>query len=148
MVVPAYKVCTCKGVWGHTLLEFRECMHLLAIHISAESALGWVLQLAGLGVAIGLYNMLGIRMYVGQTKQFLEVGTKKIKTQHNLVTSKSDVHGSQATKVLHQTKILNRDMGIQIEWKCSQCTMSRETSLDVWDINSDRMDQCMYDTSY
>ena len=63
----------------------------------------------------GSSHMLGIWMHVGQTKQFLEVGTKKIKTQHNLVTSKSDVHGSQATKVLHQTKILNRDMGIQIE---------------------------------
>jgi len=42
-----------------------------------------------------------------------------------------------------QTKIPNQDMDIQIEWKCSQFPMSRETSLDVWDVNSDRTDQCM-----
>jgi len=45
----------------------------------------------GLGVAICSYNMLGIWMYVGQIKQFLKVGTKEIKTQHNLVTSRSQI---------------------------------------------------------
>jgi len=30
-------------------------------------------------------------MFVGQTKQFLEIGTKKIKSQHNLVTSRSQM---------------------------------------------------------
>jgi len=43
------------------------------------------------GRAICSYNMLGIRMYVGLTKQFLEVVTKKIKTQHILVTSRSQM---------------------------------------------------------
>jgi len=42
-------------------------------------------------IAICSYNTLGIWMYVGQTKQFLEVGTKKIKTQHNLVSSRSQI---------------------------------------------------------
>jgi len=44
--------------------------------------------MAGLGVAICSYNILGIWMYVGQAKQLLEVGTKKIKTHHNVVTSR------------------------------------------------------------
>jgi len=51
--------------------------------------------MVGLGVAICSYNILVIRMYIGQTK---EVGTKKIKTQHKCGhVKKSDVHGSQAT---------------------------------------------------
>jgi len=33
----------------------------------------YLLYMAGLGVAICSYNMLGIQMYVGLTKQFLEV---------------------------------------------------------------------------
>jgi len=45
----------------------------------------------GLGVAICSYNMLGIRMYVGQTKQFLEAWTKKIKTKRYLATSRSQM---------------------------------------------------------
>ena len=52
--------------------------------------------MAGLGVVICSYNMLGIQMHVGQTKQILKVRSKKIRTQHNY--KKSDVHGSQATK--------------------------------------------------
>ena len=44
--------------------------------------------MTGLGVAICSYIMLGIWMYVGQAKQLLEVGTKKIKTQHKVVTSR------------------------------------------------------------
>jgi len=57
--------------------------------------------MAHLGVAIIIscsYNMLGMRMY--QIKQFLEVHPKKLKTQHHLATSRSqmsDVHGRQAT---------------------------------------------------
>ena len=43
------------------------------------------------GNAICSYNMQGIQMYVGQTKQFLEVQSKKIKTQHNLATSRSQM---------------------------------------------------------
>ena len=39
--------------------------------------------MAGLGVVICSYNMLGIQMHVGQTKQFLKVRSKKIRTQHN-----------------------------------------------------------------
>jgi len=39
--------------------------------------------MAGLGIA------MGIRMYLGQTKQFLEVQSKK--TQHNLATSRSQM---------------------------------------------------------
>jgi len=42
-------------------------------------------------VAICSYNLLGIQMYVGQTQQFIKVQSKKIKTQHNLVTSRSQM---------------------------------------------------------
>jgi len=34
-------------------------------------------HMAGLGAAICSYNMLGIWIHVGKSKQFLEVGTKK-----------------------------------------------------------------------
>ena len=39
---------------------------------------------------------------------------------------------------VHQIRILNRDMGIQIECKYAHnvSLMFRETSLDVWDMNS------------
>ena len=44
-----------------------------------------------IAIHVRSYNMLEIWMYVGQTKHFLEVGTKKIKMQHNLVTSRSQM---------------------------------------------------------
>ena len=45
--------------------------------------------MAGLGVAICSYHVLGIWINVGQTKQFLKFQSKKIKMQHNLATSRS-----------------------------------------------------------
>ena len=45
--------------------------------------------MAGLGVAIHSYNMLGHD--VGQTKQFLEVQSKKVKKQHNMATSRNQM---------------------------------------------------------
>ena len=83
------------------------------------------IYMAGLGVAICSYNTLGIQMYVGQTKEFFEVWSKKMKAQHNLATSRSQMCTGARPPFpripLHQTEILNRDMGIQIEWKRSQC---------------------------
>ena len=77
----------------------------------------------GLGVAICSYS---IRMYyVGRTKQFLKIGTKKIKTQLILVTSASQkctgAKPPYLMKVLYQTKILNREMGIQIDVHNTLC---------------------------
>ena len=48
--------------------------------------------MAGLGIARYSYNMLGIWMYVGETKQILKVQSKKLKTQHNLATSGSQLY--------------------------------------------------------
>jgi len=68
------------------------------------------------GNAICSYNMQGIQMYVGQTEQFLEVQST---TQHNLATSRSQMcMGAKPPYPRlpsHQTEILNRDMGKQIE---------------------------------
>ena len=45
--------------------------------------------MAGLRVAICSYNMLGMQMY--QINQFLEIHSKKLKTQHHLATSRSQM---------------------------------------------------------
>ena len=58
-----------------------------------------------------------------------EVWSKKIKTQHNLATLRSQM--CMGAKPPHpripllQTEILNKDTGIQIEWKCWQCWCPR-----------------------
>ena len=70
--------------------------------------------MAGLGVATGSYNMLGIQMYVGLTKQFLEVWSK---TQHNLPTSKTQMcmgakppHPMESTTVTGSSTVLHMYM--------------------------------------
>jgi len=70
-------------------------------------------------------------MNVGQTKQFVKVGTKKRKTQNNLATSRSQmcmgVTPPYPRITLHQMPTT---------------LMSRESSLDVWNKNSDWTDWC------
>ena len=91
----------------------------------------WYLPyMAGVGVAMCSYNMLGIRMYVGQTKLFLEVW---IKTQHNLATSRSQMCMGVKVTILKNTFTSNWSTeqvhGHKIEWKCSQCRCPRRL---VW----------------
>ena len=66
--------------------------------------------MVGLGVAICSYNMLGIWMYVGQTKQFLRLEQRNKDAAYLGHLKKSDVQLSHYTqwKALYQTKSLNR----------------------------------------
>jgi len=89
-----------------------------------------------------------------QIKQFLEVHPKKLKTQHHLATSRSqmsDVHGRQATipngkhyshgeqnnipgERIPLYQATNEQRHGHTNWMTM--LMSKETSLDVWDMNS------------
>ena len=53
------------------------------------------------------------------------------------------MHGSQASIPLHQTEIYTEQGHGHTNWmKMLTTLMSRETSLDVWNMNSDQTDRC------
>ena len=98
--------------------------------------------MAGLGVAI-CYNMLGIRMYVVQPNNFGKAWTKKIESQHNLATSRSRM--CMEAKQPYQ----NGKRYIQLKYwtgtwtyKLNENARNADIPGDVWDVNSDRTNQC------
>jgi len=52
------------------------------------------------------HNMLGMRTYIGQTKQLFEVRSKKIKTKHNFATSTSQMcMGAKPSYLVESTTV-------------------------------------------
>ena len=103
-----------------------SCMDIL--HPWSQDTCG----MAGLGVAICSYSMLGIWMYICRSDQTISWDLiKKIKTQHNLA---SDVHGSQTT---YPMKALVTGMHVaaqyyQYTWLKNPSTVTVYIKLKYW----------------